>query len=243
MFTLSTSWKKILTEELQKPYIKEIEDFLVSEKKAWKTIFPEEKNIFNALNSTNFNDVKVVILGQDPYHWKWQAHWLSFSVQEWVKIPPSLKNIYKEIESDIPSTPLSSKEQGELSCKDKRRCPEVEGLGVRSWNLQDWAHQWVLMLNAILTVEESSPASHRKIWWEQFSDIIITKLSEKKNVVFLLWWAFAKSKAKLIDSSKNLVLETSHPSPLWSYRGFLWSKHFSKANDYLEKNWIKKINW
>ncbi len=222
MIQLPIGWNKILKEEFEKPYIKEIKAFLASERKAWKIIFPEEKNVFRALELTKFDEIKVVILGQDPYHQKWQAHWLSFSVQDWVKIPPSLRNIYKEIDTDI---------------------GYPQGVPLQ-WNLESWAKQWVLLLNSILTVEDSKPASHWNIWWEQFSDTIIKKISENnKNVVFLLWWAFAKSKVKLIDSNKHFILETSYPSPLWSYRGFLWSKHFSKTNSYLEKYWKEKINW
>ena len=216
MLKIPTSYQKILSEETQKRYFKDITDFLETEKKIWKVIFPEEENIFRALELTHFEDIKVVILGQDPYHQEWQAHWLAFSVPEWIKIPPSLKNIYKEIWK----------------------------LEEKSWNLEKWSKQWVLLLNAILTVEDSKPASHSKIGWEKFSDFIISEISAKKeNVVFLLWWAFAKSKAKLIDSNKHLILETSHPSPLWSYRGFLRSNCFIECNDFLESKWIRKINW
>ena len=222
MFKFTNSWLKILSEEIIKDYYKEIFVFLNSEKKAWKTIFPEEKNIFRALELTNFSEIKVVILGQDPYHQEWQAHWLSFSVQDWVKVPPSLRNIYKEVKS---STWKEVKDPA-------------------NWNLENWAKQWVLLLNTVLTVEKSKPASHSKIWWQQFTDTIIEKISqEKENVVFLLWGWFAKSKAKLIDWSKHLILETSHPSPLWSYRGFLWSNCFQETNNYLVSKWLEKINW
>jgi len=226
MLKIPKSYHKILSEETQKQYFKDIVSFLYSEKKAWKTIFPEDKNIFRALELTHFEDIKVVILGQDPYHQKWQAHWLAFSVPEWIKIPPSLKNIYKEIENSIVPSPTK------------------ERVRVRSWNLENWAKQWVLLLNSILTVEDSKPASHSKIGWEKFSDFIISQISDKReNVVFLLWWAFAKSKAKLIDSKKHLILETSHPSPLWSYRGFLGSNCFLECNDFLESKWKEKIEW
>ena len=216
MLKIPSSWSEILKLETEKEYYKNIIDFLNSEKKDWKIIYPEEKNIFNALELTKFEDIKVVILGQDPYHQKWQAHWLSFSVPDWVKIPPSLRNIYKELWK----------------------------LNEQNWDLTSWAKQWVLLLNAILTVEDSKPASHSKIGWEKFTDNIISQISEKKeNVVFLLWWAFAKSKAKLINSEKHLILETSHPSPLWSYRWFLWSKCFLECNEFLEKKGTKKIIW
>ena len=213
---IKNSWNNILKNEFTKQYFKNIVSFLENEKKAWKTIYPEEKNIFRALELTDFDHVKVVIIWQDPYHQPNQAQWLAFSVPEWVKIPPSLKNIYKEI---------WKKE-------------------IKNWNLEAWTKQWVLLLNAILTVEENRPTSHSKIWWETFTDNIITQISEKKeNVVFLLWWAFAKSKANLIDKKKHLILETSHPSPLWSFRWFLWSKCFQETNKYLKSKWKKEIKW
>jgi len=216
MLKIPSSWLQILKPEIEKDYYQDILNFLNSEKKEWKIIYPEEKNIFNALELTKFEDIKVVILGQDPYHQKWQAHWLSFSVPDWIKIPPSLKNIYKELWK----------------------------LEEKNWNLEKWSKQWVLLLNAVLTVEDSKPASHSKIGWGKFTDNIISQISEKReNVVFLLWWTFAKSKAKLINSEKHLILETSHPSPLWSYRWFLWSKCFIECNDFLEKKGIKKIIW
>jgi len=220
MLQIPKTYQDILSEEIKKDYFKKIISFLDSEKKSWKIIYPEEKNIFNALKLTNFEDVKVVILGQDPYHWEWQAHGLSFSVPEWIKPPPSLKNIFKEIQSDIWEHKISG------------------------WNLANWANQWVLLLNAVLSVEKAKAASHSKIWWQNFTDEIIKQISDKKeNVVFLLWWAFAQSKENLIDNSKHLVLKTTHPSPFSAYRWFLWSKHFSKTNNYLEKKWIKKIVW
>ena len=216
MLKIPSSWLQILKPEIEKEYYQDILNFLNSEKKDWKIIYPEEKNIFNALELTTFEDIKVVILGQDPYHQKWQAHWLSFSVPDWIKFPPSLKNIYKELWK----------------------------LEEKNWNLEKWSKQWVLLLNAVLTVEDSKPASHSKIGWGKFTDNIISQISEKReNVVFLLWWTFAKSKAKLINSEKHLILETSHPSPLWSYRWFLWSKCFLKCNEFLEEKNIKKIIW
>ena len=216
MLKIPSSWLQILKPEIKKEYYKNILNFLESEKKAWKTIYPEEKNIFNALKLTNFENIKIIILGQDPYHWKSEAHWLSFSVADWIKIPPSLRNIFKELWK----------------------------LDEENWNLENWAKQWVLLLNTVLTVEKDKANSHKNIWWEIFTDNIISKISDKKeNIVFLLWWNQAKQKAKLIDLNKHLVLETSHPSPLWSYRWFLWSKCFIECNKYLEKNWKKKINW
>jgi len=215
MSKLSTSWQSVIWTELSKQYFKDIKYFLAWEAKTWKTIYPDTKNIFNALNTTDFDKIKVVILGQDPYHWKWQAHGLSFSVPEWVKIPPSLRNIYKEIwvERD-------------------------------SWNLTAWAQQWVLLLNAILTVEAWKPASHTKIWWWQFTDDIIQQISEKREwVVFLLWWAFAQQKKELIDSDKHLILTAPHPSPFSAYKWFFWCWHFTQVNTYLKDRWESEIEW
>ena len=213
---IKNSWKKILENEFEKQYFKDIAKFLESEKKEWKIIYPKEENIFNILNSLELDDIKVVIIGQDPYFKENQAHWLSFSVPKWVKIPPSLRNIFKEM------------------WKEKQE----------NWNLEYLVEQWVFLLNSILTVEKEKPASHSKIWWEKFTDNIISIISEKnENVVFLLWWAFAKSKSKLIDKNKHLILETSHPSPLWSYRWFIWSWCFIETNKYLKSKWKKEINW
>ncbi len=218
---LNNSWLEYLKLECEKTYFKEIKSFLKKEIKSWKTIYPHPKNIFNALNTTSFNDIKVVILGQDPYHQPNQAHWLSFSVQELVKLPPSLKNIYKEIESDL---------------KIKKN--------FNNWNLSSWAKSGVLLLNAILTVEASKPASHSKIWWNRFTDKIIKIISKEKTwVVFLLWWNFAKQKEDLIDNKKHYILKSPHPSPFSAYSWFFWSKHFSKTNKILEKDWKEKINW
>jgi len=218
---LNKNWSDILEQEFKKQYFKDIKNFLKEEKKSWKIIYPESKKIFNALNSVKFKKVKVVILWQDPYHWEWQAHGLSFSVQEWVKVPPSLRNIYKEIKNDL------------WIIKDNNY-----------WNLNEWTKEWILLLNSILTVEAWKPASHSKIWWDIFTDNIIKTLSDKrKNLVFILWWAFAQSKINLIDNSKHLILKAPHPSPFSAYKWFFWCKHFSKTNDYLIKNNIKQINW
>jgi uracil-DNA glycosylase len=200
--------------------MKKIKSFLTEQIKSWKTIYPESKNIFNALNLTNFEDLKVVIIGQDPYHWEGQAHWLSFSVQEGITLPPSLKNIYKEIEDDI------------WVKKDN------------NGNLESWALDWVLLLNSILTVEKAKPASHSKIWWEIFTDKIIETISENKTwIIFLLWWSFAREKKNLVDTNKHHILECPHPSPFSVHRWFFWSKHFSKTNKILEKEGKNKINW
>lgn len=221
---LPKSWQKHLASECSKSYMQDIQDFLITEKKAWKTVYPKSEDIFNALKYCSFEDTKVVILGQDPYHGPGQAHGLSFSVSNWVKLPPSLKNIYKEIESE-----WFLREDG--------------GKQV-SWNLEPWAKQWVLLLNSVLTVEASKPASHSKIWWQNFTDTIIETISnEKKWVVFLLWWAFAISKQKLIDSEKHLVLTSPHPSPFSVYKWFYGNNHFIDTNRYLETNWKAPIKW
>lgn len=215
-----SSWNSILQAEYNKDYFEIIEWFLEAEKWLWKKIFPTEENIFNAFNHTHLDNLKVVILWQDPYHGEGQAHGLSFSVQKWVKIPPSLKNIYKEIYEEywyeIPN----------------------------HWNLSSWAEQWVLLLNSILTVESGQPASHAKIGWEKFTDNIISSISqEKEGIIFLLWWAFAQSKKSLINTEKHVILETTHPSPFSAHRWFLWSQCFKQCNEILESHWSKPINW
>ena len=184
-----------------------------------KTIYPLKENIFNAFKLTSFENVKVVIVGQDPYHGEGEAHGLSFSVQDNVKIPPSLQNIYKELYSDL-------------------------GIIRNDTDLSDWAKQGVLLLNSVLTVEKDKPASHKFIGWEQFTDEIIKKLNEKEEpIVFILWGNFAKSKIKYITNPKHLVISSSHPSPFSAYNGFFGSKPFSKTNDFLIKNNIKPIDW
>ena len=217
---LHKSWNNYLKWEFDKNYMKEIDIFLDKETKSGKIIYPERNKIFNAFNNFNFNELKVVIIWQDPYHWIWQAHWLSFSVQNWVKIPPSLKNIFKEINSDIwAKLPLS-------------------------WDLTKWANQWVLLLNTILTVEWSMPASHSKIWWDKFTNKVIEVISTKHNwIIFLLWWAHAQLKKNLINTNKHYILEAPHPSPFSAYKWFFWCRHFSKTNDILKKIWKKEITW
>ena len=217
---INSSWEQIIWEEFEKEYFKKIEFFLEKEKKDWEIIYPAEENILRAFDLTHFDTLKVVILGQDPYHGENQAHGLSFSVPEWVKIPPSLRNIYKELHwdiwMDIPS----------------------------SWNLESWAEQWVLMLNSILTVRKSSPASHSKIGWSDFTDTVIQKISKEKEwVIFLLWWAFAQTKKELIDSSKHYILEAPHPSPFSAYKWFFGCGHFSRVNEILRERWEKEIDW
>ncbi len=214
------SWLKVLEEEFSKEYFTQIKATLVQDIEAKKTLYPPMHLIFNAFNSTPFDELKVVILGQDPYHSEGQAHWLSFSVQDGVLFPPSLKNIFKEIRSDL------GKENPQ------------------SGNLERWAKQGVLLLNAILTVRAGEPASHANIGWENFTNSLIQTISDKKEgVVFMLWGNFAKSKKVLIDTSKHYILETSHPSPLGAHKWFLGCKHFSKCNEILKKNGKEEINW
>lgn len=215
---IDPSRKKVLKEEFQKPYFLELKNFLKKEKAEWKIIYPEGKNIFNAYNSTPFHKVKVIIIWQDPYHGVWQAHGLCFSVLPWVKQPPSLQNIFKELEDDLwikrPNT----------------------------WYLQTRAEQWVFMINASLTVRKWEPMSHSKIGREIFTDSTIKQLSDKKNwLIFVLRWSFAWSKKTLIDTNRHHVLEAPHPSPLSSHRGFFWCKHFSKINQILREKWEKEI--
>ena len=217
---LEKEWKKLLTNELQKPYMLELWDFLQHERDAGKVIYPQNDDIFAALNLTPFDQVKVVILGQDPYHGPNQAHGLSFSVKPGVKVPPSLVNIFKELESDLKITPAKN--------------------GI----LTQWAQQGVLLLNNVLTVEDGQAGSHHLKGWEQFTAKIIELLNEKKeNLVFILWGSPAQKKAAKVDETKHFVLKSVHPSPLSSYRGFFGSKPFSKTNEFLKSKDITPIDW
>ena len=217
---IADSWKEELQHEFDKPYFGGIVQFLKNEKQAGKTIFPPGGLIFNAFNTTPFDKVKIVILGQDPYHNPGQAHGLSFSVPLGVAAPPSLVNMFKEIEADL-GIPRPA-----------------------HGNLEKWAAQGVLMLNASLTVEMNKPMSHSKIGWHEFTNSVIHTLSEKKDkLVFLLWGGFAKSKAELINTQKHCVLTAAHPSPLSAHNGFFGCKHFSKTNDWLQKNAMQPIDW
>ena len=217
---INDTWKEVLKPEFSKPYFLEIVNFLRTEKMAGKTIFPPGSLIFNAFNTTPFDKVKVVLIGQDPYHGHGQAHGLSFSVQNGVVPPPSLMNIYKELQSDI-------------GCK-------IANHG----NLTHWADQGVLLLNASLTVRANEPMSHSRMGWASFTDAVIRKISdEKDHVVFLLWGKFAQEKQVLIDETKHLVLKAAHPSPLSAHNGFFGCKHFSKANEWLVKQGIDPIDW
>lgn len=217
---LEKEWKKLLTNELQKPYMLELWDFLQHERDAGKVIYPQNDDIFAALNLTPFDQVKVVILGQDPYHGPNQAHGLSFSVKPGMKVPPSLVNIFKELESDLKITPAKN--------------------GI----LTQWAQQGVLLLNNVLTVEDGQAGSHHLKGWEQFTAKIIELLNEKKeNLVFILWGSPAQKKAAKVDETKHFVLKSVHPSPLSSYRGFFGSKPFSKTNEFLKSKDITPIDW
>lgn len=217
---IHSSWFKYLNTEFEKDYMKNLQSFLNSEMKSGKTIYPRVGDIFNALNYTPLNKVKVVIIGQDPYHGPDQAHGLSFSVQPGVKTPPSLVNIYKEIKQDLGK--------------------EIPSDGY----LERWAKQGVLLLNNVLTVEAHLAASHQKKGWEQFTDVVVDLVNSKKeNVVFLLWGSHAQKKGANIDSEKHLILKSPHPSPLSAHRGFFGCRHFSKTNKYLESNQIDQISW
>jgi len=216
---MEESWKKVLLPEFQKPYFETLKNFLVEEKKH-HTVYPTGANIFAAFNTTPFDAVKVVILGQDPYHGTGQAHGLSFSVQEGVPHPPSLQNIFKELKDDVG---CSIPKHGTLS---------------------SWAKQGVFLINTVLTVRASEANSHRNQGWEHFTDAVIKTLStQKEHLVFILWGSPAGAKASLIDSKKHLILKAPHPSPLSSYRGFFGSKPFSKSNAYLLSQGKKPIDW
>ena len=216
---LSDSWKKLLSSEINAPYFADLLHFLADEKKSHR-IFPPEKEIFNAFNLTPLEKIKVVIIGQDPYHGIGQAHGLCFSVNDGVKFPPSLKNIFKELQSDLDiQIPLSG-------------------------NLTHWAEQGVFLLNNTLTVREKTPTSHQKKGWEEFTDTVIKLISEQKSgVVFLLWGSFAQSKENLIDTTKHQILKAAHPSPFSAHRGFLGCKHFSKTNKILIQQGKTPINF
>ena len=217
--TIESSWKKVLSEEFEKSYFKDLMDF-VKEEYVNKTIYPKSKDIFRAFELCPFKEVKVVIIGQDPYHDTDQANGLCFAVHDELKIPPSLKNIYKEIQSDLGIKP---NESGDLS---------------------RWAKQGVLLLNSTLTVRAHTPGSHQKKGWEEFTDAVIKKISnEKEHIVFMLWGNYAKQKGRVIDRTKHLVLESAHPSPFSAYNGFFGCKHFSKTNEYLKKYNKKEISW
>ncbi|MDP2507258.1 uracil-DNA glycosylase [Oceanobacter sp. 3_MG-2023] len=217
---LDSSWQQVLGDELNQPYMRQLREFLAMEKAAGKVIFPQGPLIFNAFNHTPFEQVRVVIIGQDPYHGPGQAHGLSFSVQSGTRIPPSLANIFKEMEAD---------------------------LGIRmsgSGDLTPWADQGVLLLNATLTVEQARAGSHQKKGWERFTDTVIQRLNEQRDgLVFVLWGSYAQKKGAMIDQNKHLVLKSVHPSPLSAHRGFFGQKPFSRINQYLVSRGQPPIQW
>lgn len=216
----SLTWKDVLQGEREADYFRSILEFLETERAKGKVIYPKLADIFNSLQYTPFEDVKVVIIGQDPYHGPGQAHGLCFSVKEGVPPPPSLVNIFKELESD---------------CGIK---PPAHGY------LEKWARQGVLLLNAVLSVEAGKPQSHSSIGWERFTDRVIKEINERKQgVVFLLWGASAQKKGAMIDRTRHTVLETVHPSPLSAHRGFLGCRHFSQTNQILQKQGKQSIDW
>ena len=218
---LEPGWLNVLKDEFDKDYMIKLRQFLKDEQQAGQVVYPKNGDIFNAFNTTPFNEVKVVILGQDPYHGPGQAHGLSFSVPRGIPVPRSLDNIYKELTTDIPGF-----------------------VKPKHGNLEEWAKQGVLLLNATLTVRAHNAASHQKKGWEQFTDEVIRKLSELRDgVVFILWGSYAQSKIPLIDQTKHYIIKSVHPSPLSVERGFWGSKPFSKANDYLVKKGKKPVDW
>ncbi len=217
---MTKDWSEQLGFIFEQDYYQHLLEFLKYESAHNKTIYPLKDQIFNAFDLSSFENTKVIILGQDPYHNEGQAHGLSFSVPEGVSIPPSLRNIYQELLSDLDITPS------------------------QSGNLTHWASQGVLLLNSVLTVEKNSPGSHAKSGWVDFTDTVIDILNEKKqNLVFLLWGAHAQKKAELIDQNKHLVLTAAHPSPFSAHKGFFGCKHFSQTNDYLKMHNLQPIDW
>ena len=215
---IDNDWDIILKNEFKKKSFKKLMQFIDNERKKYN-VFPSPENIFNAFKISSFSKTKVIIIGQDPYHRIGQAHGLSFSVNNTL-IPPSLKNILKELKADVKSTITDN------------------------GNLEKWAHQGVLLLNVILTVREKEAGSHKNIGWENFTNMVISKLSaEKKGLIFLLWGRLAQKKSELINSKKHYILKTTHPSPFSAHKGFLGCKHFSKTNNILIKNKQKPINW
>lgn len=217
---IDSSWHEILGYEFEKPYFNQLTSFLQLEEGKNKIIYPPADSIFSAFELTPFTQIRVLLLGQDPYHSKGQAHGLCFSVKKGMKPPPSLVNIFKELASDISFT---MPDHGDLT---------------------NWAKQGVLMLNASLTVEEGKPMSHSNIGWSEFTDNVIRRVSEeRKHIVFILWGRFAQTKISLIDESKHLILCAAHPSPFSAYQGFFGCKHFSKTNDYLMKQNQSAIDW
>ena len=216
---IEQSWKNALSAEFDKDYFRNLTDFVRDEYMSGQAVYPAPKNIFNAFNLCPIDKVRVVIIGQDPYHEPGQAHGLCFSVLPPTPVPPSLVNIYKEIESDL----------GRKS--------------VTNGDLTHWAQQGVLLLNSTLTVRAHVAASHAGRGWEEFTDAVIRAIAQRENIVYMLWGGYAQKKAAIVDASKNLVLKSVHPSPLSAYRGFFGCKHFSQANEYLSKHGCAPIEW
>lgn len=216
---IEESWKNALSAEFDKDYFIKLTDFVRGEYLSGRVVFPAPQNIFNAFDLCPLDNVKVVIIGQDPYHEPGQAHGLCFSVLPPTPVPPSLQNIYKEIESDI----------GHVS--------------ITNGDLTEWARQGVLLLNSVLTVQAHRAASHSGCGWEEFTDAVMRVLSQRENIVYMLWGSFAQKKASIIDANKNLVLKSVHPSPLSAYRGFFGCRHFSQANNYLINCGKSPIEW
>ncbi|MCL1785924.1 MAG: uracil-DNA glycosylase [Alphaproteobacteria bacterium] len=223
---IEESWKQALGAEFEKPYFKELTDFVRGEYMSGKKIYPAPANIFNAFNLCPFDKVKVVIIGQDPYHEPGQAHGLCFSVQAGTANPPSLQNIYKEIENDLGRPPFV----------------KTSG-GFAQGDLSPWARQGVLLLNSTLTVQAHLAASHAGKGWEQFTDAAIRALRNRSDIVYILWGSYAQRKAEIVNPSENLVLKSVHPSPLSAARGFFGNHHFSKTNEYLESKGAQPIDW
>jgi uracil-DNA glycosylase len=227
---IEESWKKVLKDEFSKQYFQELTQFVRGEYSS-KVVYPPPKQIFNAFTHCSFEDVRVVILGQDPYHNPNQANGLAFSVADDMAVPPSLQNIYKELHSDI-------------EAEGKQEWLQYPSASDRTGDLTSWAEQGVLLLNATLTVEKNSPGSHQNKGWEEFTDRVIELVdSEKRGVVFLLWGKYARNKADFVDRDKHLVLESPHPSPFSANRGFFGCKHFSKTNYYLIGRGDEPVIW
>jgi len=218
---LEPGWQHILSDEFEKEYMKSLREFLKAEKESGQIVYPKSSDVFNAFKHTAYDNLKVVLLGQDPYHGAGQAHGLSFSVQKGVTIPPSLKNIYKELQTDISGFTKPS-----------------------HGNLTQWADQGILLLNATLTVRAQQPGSHQGKGWETFTNHVIAEISARKEgVIFLLWGKFAQNKSLLIDAQKHHILTAAHPSPFSAYNGFFGCRHFSKTNEILSAQGAEPINW
>ena len=220
---LEHSWRTLLADQFEQPYMRQLREFLLDEKRAGHQVFPSGKNMFTALNLVPLERAKVVIIGQDPYHGPGQAHGLSFSVLSGVPLPPSLRNIFTEIESDVGCTSLVTAGSGDLSL---------------------WAEQGVLLLNSVLSVRARSAGSHQGQGWEQFTDVLVQRLAaERAGLVFLLWGSYAQKKAAIVDNARHCLLKAPHPSPLSAHRGFFGCRHFSRTNQYLESQGHTPIDW